>query len=196
MEQSKPMQLLGISGSLRKASFSTAILRAVQARLTPGTELRLMTLETIPLYNEDQDRQPALPAVAALRRSIADADAVVIATPEYNHGLPGVLKNALDWASRPTSECPFRAKPVLILSSSTAFTGGVRAQYQLRETLASMQAVVIPMREIVIATADRKVVDSHFQDGESLAFIAAGIDGLRQQVLSAIESRSCNDTHA
>ncbi len=187
-KQTETVRLLGISGSLRAASFSTAILRAIQARLTQGTELgtelRLMTLETIPLYNEDQDRKPALPAVAALRSLIAASDAVLIATPEYNHGLPGVLKNALDWASRPAFESCFRAKPVLILSSATAFTGGVRAQYQLRETLAAMQAEVVPAREIVIASVDRKMIDGQFSDGESLAFIAAGIDQLRQQILS------------
>lgn len=182
-EQTETVRLLGISGSLRAASFSTAILRAVQARLTLGIELRLMTLETIPLYNEDQDRKPGLPAVAAFRSSIAACDAVLIATPEYNHGLPGVLKNALDWASRPAFESYFRAKPVLILSSATAFTGGVRAQCQLRETLASMQADVIPTREIVIPSVDRKIIDGQFQDQESLTFIAAGIDRLRQQVL-------------
>lgn len=187
-EQSRPMQLLGISGSLRKASYSTAILRALQAQLTLGDALRLVTLEDIPLYNEDQDRQPALPSVATLRSSIADADAVVIATPEYNHGLPGVLKNGLDWASRPAFASCFQGKPVLILSSATAFTGGVRAQYQLRETLASMQAVIVPTREIVIPSVNRKVVDGHFQDAESLAFIAAGIERLREQIFSCREA--------
>ena len=183
-EQTEPVRLLGISGSLRAASFSTAILQAVQAQLTPGTELRLMTLETIPLYNEDQDRQPALPSIAAFRSSIDGSDAVVIATPEYNHGMPGVLKNALDWPSRPAFASCFRAKPVLILSSATAFTGGVRAQYQLRETLASMQAEVVLTREIVIPSVNRKVIDGRFQDQESLACIAVEIGRLRQQVLS------------
>ena len=183
-KQKKTFHLLGISGSLRAASFSTAILRTVQARMNPEIDLELMTLETIPLYNEDQDRQPALSAVAAFRSSIAASDAVLIATPEYNHGVPGVLKNALDWASRPAFSSCFQAKPVLILSSATAFTGGVRAQYQLRETLASMQAAVVSTREIVIPSVDRKIMDGRFQDEESLAFIAAEINQLRQQVRS------------
>ena len=182
------LHLLGISGSLRAGSFSTAILRAVQARLAPETELEVMTLETIPLYNQDDDRQPAMSAVAALRNAIAASDAVLIATPEYNHGLPGVLKNALDWASRPAFNSCFQDKPVLILSSATAFTGGVRAQPQLREALISMQAAVVSTREIVLPSVNLKVVDGRFEDQESLAFIDAGIDRLRRQVLRDRES--------
>ena len=187
VKHSEMVRLLGISGSLRAASFSTAILRAVQAQLAADTELQIMTLEAVPLYNEDLDHQPPLPGVAALRGSIAAADAVLIATTEYNHGIPGVLKNALDWASRPAFSSSLRGKPVLMLSSATAFTGGVRAQYQLRETLVSMEAEVIPTREIVIPSVNRKVKDGQFQDQECLAFIAAAIHQLRHRVLSQRE---------
>jgi chromate reductase, NAD(P)H dehydrogenase (quinone) len=86
----------------------------------------VVTLQDIPLYNEDLDQNPEIPSVAAFKKLIVESDGVLIATPEYNHGVPGVLKNALDWASRPVFESCFKNKPVSIISSSKAFTGGVR----------------------------------------------------------------------
>jgi chromate reductase, NAD(P)H dehydrogenase (quinone) len=127
------VRIAGISGSLRRASFSTALLKILAEKALPAIEIQVVTLGDIPLYNEDLDRKPEVPAVAAFKRVIAESDGVLIATPEYNHGIPGVLENALDWASRPVFESCFRHKPVSIISSSLAFTGGVRAQYQLRE---------------------------------------------------------------
>ena len=94
--------------------------------------------------------------MAAFKKIIAESDGVLIATPEYNHGVPGVLKNALDWASRPVFESCFRHKPVSIISSSLAFTGGVRAQYQLRETLISMQAHLVMGPEVVVGGVHTK----------------------------------------
>jgi chromate reductase len=97
------VRIAGISGSLRRASFSTALLKILAEKALPAIEIQVVTLENIPLYNEDLDRKPEIPAVAAFKRIIAESDGVLIATPEYNHGIPGVLKNALDWASRPSS---------------------------------------------------------------------------------------------
>ena len=116
----KPVHVLGISGSLRKASFSTGVLRAMSREEFPGVLIAVKTLEDIPLYNEDLDTDPAIPAVAKLRTVVLESDGVVIATPEYNHGVPGVLKNALDWASRPAFASCFRGKPVLIITSARA----------------------------------------------------------------------------
>src|SRR6202453_1010983 len=121
------VRIAGISGSLRRASFSTALLKILAEKALPAIEIQVVTLEHIPLYNEDLDRKPEIPAVAAFKRIIAESDGVLIATPEYNHGIPGVLKNALDWASRPVFESCFRHKPVSIISSSLAFTGGARS---------------------------------------------------------------------
>jgi chromate reductase, NAD(P)H dehydrogenase (quinone) len=143
-----------------------------------------MTLEAVPPYNEDLDIRPALPTVANLRTAIADSDGVVIATPEYNHGIPGVLKNALDWASRPAFNSCFIAKPVLIISSSPAFTGGVRAQYQLRETLASMHAHVVSGHEVVVAAVNSKTSQGAFTDVASLEFMANALARLRHDVVS------------
>jgi chromate reductase len=95
------VRVVGISGSLRKASFSTSLLKVLAEQAAPAIDLRVVTLENIPLYNEDLDRTPGIPSVAAFKKIIAESDGVLITTPEYNHGVPGVLKNALDWASRP-----------------------------------------------------------------------------------------------
>src|ERR1700727_44359 len=95
------VRIAGISGSLRRASFSTALLKILAEKATPSIEIEVVTLEDIPLYNEDLDREPEIPAVAMLKKAIAEGDGVLIVTPEYNHGIPGILKNALDWLLRP-----------------------------------------------------------------------------------------------
>lgn len=185
--RSAAIRLLGISGSLRAESFSTALLKSLSKRAAPASELTIRTLEDIPLYNEDLDVEPALPAVAKLRAAIAESDGVVIATPEYNHGIPGVLKNALDWASRPAFTSCFRNKPVLIMSSAPGFTGGVRAQYQLRETLAAMHAQVVLGREVVVAGVHSKMSDGRFTDAASLDFMSDALARLRNDILSYLK---------
>ena len=182
--QSETIRIVGISGSLRINSFSTALLEALRSRCLPGEDFKIVNLEKIPSFNEDLDREPAVPPVADLRRAVAGADAVVIATPEYNHGIPGVLKNALDWASRPAFAACFRDKPVLILSSAPGVTGGVRAQYQLRETLTAMLARVVPGREIVIGDVQTKMRGSVFADEASLIVITKALEQLRSEVKS------------
>lgn len=120
-------KVLAVSGSLRATSFSTAIFRALSQEEHLGIALTVKTLEDIPLYNEDLDTDPPLTSIAELRNEVQASDGIVIATPEYNHGMPGVLKNALDWASRPAFASCFRGKPVLIITSASGGTGGVRA---------------------------------------------------------------------
>lgn len=183
MNRSETFQVLGISGSLRANSFSTAIVNTLKKQSRPLMDIAVRTLEDIPPYNEDFDVEPAIPAVAALRKEVLASDGVIIATPEYNHGIPGVLKNALDWASRPAFESCFVDKPVLIISISQAFTGGVRAQYQLRETLVSMQAHVIPVREIAVAAVNTKMIQGAFSDEQSLSVVEAGLKTFRECIL-------------
>src|SRR3984885_10573757 len=150
------VKIVGISGSLRRGSFSTQLLKILAEKALPTIEIQVVTLEDIPLYNEDLDRKPEVPAVAVFKRVIAESDGVLIATPEYNHGIPGVLKNALDWLSRPVFNSCFQDKPVSIITSSMAFTGGVRAQYQLRETLISMHAHLVTVPEVVVGSVHQK----------------------------------------
>src|SRR6202041_3300637 len=113
------VRIVGISGSLRKASFNTALLKVLAEKSASSINIQVVTLKDIPLYNEDLDTATGVPAVNALKRLISSCDGVLISTPEYNHGIPGVLKNMLDWLSRPVSESCFKNKPVSIISSSS-----------------------------------------------------------------------------
>lgn len=152
-----------------------------------STNLSVKTLENVPLYNEDLDTDPALAPIAKLRNEIRVSDGIVIATPEYNHGIPGVLKNALDWASRPWFASCFAGKPVLIVTSSPGATGGVRAQYQLRETLVSMVVRVVPSREIVLGSVENRLRDGRFAEVDRSRILALGIQALREKALSRRE---------
>jgi chromate reductase len=137
------MKILAISGSLRRDSHNTLLLRAAAELLSPTDSLEIWEgLREVPPYEQDDDVEPAPPAVAALRDAIASADAVLIATPEYNSSVPGTLKNALDWASRPRATSAFRNKPVAVIGSSIGMFGAVWAQAELRKVLAAMGARV------------------------------------------------------
>jgi chromate reductase len=178
------VRVIGISGSLRRVSFSTSLLEILAERAAPAIAVQVVTLEDIPLYNEDLDQNPEIPSVAAFKKIIAESDGVLITTPEYNHGVPGVLKNALDWASRPVFESCFKNKPVSIISSSKAFTGGVRAQYQLREALISMHAHLVMGPEVVIGGVHTKLPGDVYQDESGLTFMLHSLDRLRDEILS------------
>jgi chromate reductase len=171
------VRLLGVTGSLRRASYSTAILRELQGLLPAGVELEIVT-PRLPLYDEDEDTPEALESVQAFRNKIAAADGLVICTPEYNHGIPGVLKNALDWASRPTGKSVLKDKPALIISNSPAFTGGVRAQAQMHETLLATSTLIVPGKQVVIGGVREKIRDGVFVDKSNLSFALTEIDRL------------------
>src|SRR5260370_9877145 len=138
------IRLLGLSGSLRRASNSTAVLRGLQDALAPRATLNIFPLHEMALYNEDDDGEHAPESVRALRSAIETSDGVIMISPEYNHGMSGVLKNALDWASRPYGCSALRGKPVLTMTASVAFTGGGRGQQQMHETLISIPAHLVP----------------------------------------------------
>ena len=130
------MRILAISGSLRSDSHNTRLLRAAALALPSGVTLDIYDgLASVPPYDEDADIEPAPPAVAALRRQIAAADALLISTPEYNASIPGVLKNAIDWASRPFPQNALRGRPVAVVGASTGLFGAVWAQAELRKVL-------------------------------------------------------------
>jgi chromate reductase len=138
------MVVLGISGSLRRDSHNARLLRAAARELPDGAELRIFDgLRDVPPYDEDADGDPAPAAVARLREAIAAADAVVIATPEYNSSIPGQLKNALDWASRPFPACSLQFRPVAVIGASTGAFGAVWAQAELRKVLGASGARVV-----------------------------------------------------
>ena len=175
-------KILGISGSLRSQSYNTAILASLTAPLAKTAELTVFKLTDVPFYNQDVDTATPPPGVAALRSAIAAADGVIIASPEYNYGIPGVLKNALDWASRPYGRSSFIGKPVLTFTSSPGATGGVRAQLQLNETLIAVAARLVLRPQIVIALAQEKVKEGRLVDETTLKFLMAGVADLLAEI--------------
>jgi chromate reductase, NAD(P)H dehydrogenase (quinone) len=154
------MRILGISGSLRRDSHNTALLRAAADMLPPGAELEIFEgLREVPPYDADFDTAELQgPGVDALKQAIERADAVLIATPEYNHSIPGVLKNALDWASRPVNQSVLRGKPVAVVGASTGLFGAVWSQAETRKVLASMGAQVVD-RELPVMQAHTQFDD-------------------------------------
>jgi chromate reductase, NAD(P)H dehydrogenase (quinone) len=147
------MRILGLSGSLRRDSHNTRLLKASGGLLPAGAELVLFDqLGSIPPFNEDREHEPPA-SVLALKAAIADADGVLIATPEYNSSIPGVLKNALDWVSRPIAENSLRNKPAAVIGASTSLFGAVWAQAETRKVLGSIGARVVD-RELPIPQAE------------------------------------------
>jgi chromate reductase len=172
------MRILGFAGSLRRASYNRGLIRAAAELAPGGITVEVFDLADLPLYNQDVEDSGEPASVVAFKRAISEADALLVATPEYNHGVPGVLKNALDWASRPSGKSVLQNKPVLIISNSPGFTGGVRAQAQINETLLSVSAVILPGRQIVIGGVADKIKDGKFADKTNLAFALAAIHRL------------------
>ena len=178
------IRLAGISGSLRKASTNTAILRTLQECLPADVELSLIGAD-LPLYNGDLEGEQLPATVAEFKAALQAADGLVLCSPEYNFGTSGVLKNALDWASRPANASPLKGKRVLIMTSSPAFTGGVRAQAQLRETFASTLSRVVSHPPVVIAGVHEKIREGRLVDESNLKFaldaIAALVSDIRAE---------------
>jgi chromate reductase len=171
------MRVLGISGSLRRESLNTALLRAAAERLPAGAELvEYEGLADIPPYDEDVEAASTPEAVRHLREAILAADAVLIATPEYNHSIPGQLKNALDWASRPAGHSALNGKPVAAIGASKSMFGGVWAQAELRKVLAAMGGRVVEA-ELPVAHAHEHLRDDRLElepeQGERLDEILA-----------------------
>lgn len=150
------IKILGVSGSLRKRSLNTALLLAGAQLLPPEVDFNLADIHDLPMYDEDLRERGASPqSVNRFREQIRDADAVWIATPEYNFSYPGVLKNAIDWASRPPDQ-PFLGKPVGIVGASSGMLGTARAQYHLRQVFIFLNAHVLNTPEVFVGAAPTK----------------------------------------
>lgn len=178
------MRILGISGSLRRQSHNTKLLRNAEELLPPDAEFELwQNLKAVPPYDEEDDIEPAPPAVAELKLAIAEADGILFATPEYNSSLPGQLKNALDWVSRPAGRSPLRNKPVAVIGASTGAFGAVWAQAELRKVLAATGARVVDA-EVAVGHADSRfddegrLIDESFRQelAETLGTLLEAID--------------------
>ena len=177
------MRILGLSGSLRAGSHNAKLLRAAGELLPPDAELVFFNgLKAIPPFDED-DEHARPHAVQALHDAVRDADAVLVATPEYNHSLPGQLKNALDWLSRPLSESPLRGKPAAVVGASTGLFGAVWAQAEGRRVLTAIGAQVID-RELGVGLADNAFThDGTLTDDGHSTTLAEILDELCSQLV-------------
>jgi chromate reductase len=174
------MRILGLSGSLRRDSHNTQLLRTAARHLPGHVELELWDgLADIPPYDADREaEEPTPPAVADLKRAIAEADAVLIATPEYNASIPGVLKNALDWVSRPVDETPLRDKPAAVIGATTGMFGAVWAQAETRKVLRTIGARVLE-HEVPVAHAHEAFHDDgKLRDDEVVAQLEELLEAL------------------
>lgn len=184
------MRILGISGSLRRDSYNHALLRAAAERLPAGAEWsEFERLREIPPYDSDLEELETPAAVAELREAMREADAVLVATPEYNHSIPGVLKNALDWASRPAGQSALTGKPAAVIGASTGMFGAVWAQAETRKVLGALGGRVVEA-ELPVARAAELYEDGRLelspeqseQLEEILAELAVAVEQLREPV--------------
>jgi chromate reductase len=188
----KKLSILGIAGSLRNGSYNKMLLNAAAGLLPEGAVLEKFDLEGIPVFNADLEN--SLPGrVTELKAKIAAADAVLIVTPEYNYSVPGVLKNAVDWASRPYGSNSFEKKPVAIMSASPGMFGGARAQYHLRQTLISIGAFAMVKPEVFVAQVNNKFgPDGKLADADTEKHVMSFLESFARwtrAISSAAESK-------
>jgi chromate reductase, NAD(P)H dehydrogenase (quinone) len=181
------MRILAISGSLRRDSHNTRLLRHAAERAPEGVEIELYDdLKSIPPYDEDDDVQPAPEPVSALRQAVADADGILIATPEYNSSIPGTLKNAIDWVSRPRVSTPFQNKPAAVIGATTGQFGAIWAQAEMRKVLGSTGARVVDL--------DLPLAKAHEAFDDEDALVSPGhtkrLDEVVAALAEAIEERN------
>ncbi|MBD0330702.1 MAG: NAD(P)H-dependent oxidoreductase [Thermoleophilia bacterium] len=191
------MRILGLSGSLRHGSYNTSLLRTARELLLEPVELELYdALKEIPPYDEDDDREPAPAPVQRFRDAIRAADAVLVATPEYNSSVPGQLKNAIDWASRPLATNPLRNRPVAVVGASTSVFGAVWAQAELRKVLAATGARVLPDELAVGRARERFDADGRLLDAELRARLAEVVYALVDESMPPGAARAETTTGA
>jgi len=192
MAQTTP-HLIGMSGSLRTGSYSNAVLETLREKFAGTAELTIRDLATIPPYNQDfeGDRRPA--PVKALLAAIAEADGLVLCAPEYNHSIPGVLKNALDWASRPAFTSVMAYKPVAIMATSPGSQSGARCLEHLKTALDSMMARVVLARECILTSIAGKIRDGRLVDEASLGFACGVVEELLREIRLREITRATSD---
>jgi chromate reductase, NAD(P)H dehydrogenase (quinone) len=182
MSDTTPVRLIGMTGSLRAGSYSNAVLETLGERFAGAADLTIWDLAPIPAYNQDfeGDKRPA--PVKELLAAIDAADGLVLCAPEFNHSIPGVLKNALDWASRPAFTSVMAYKPVAIMTTSQGPLGGARCLEHMRVALDSMLARVVLAREVVITACAVKVRDGRLVDETSLGFACRAMEALMREI--------------
>lgn len=168
---SEPIRILGIAGSLRKKSYNRAALNAAADLLPEGATLEIFDIDGLPGFNEEDEQNPQA-KIVELKQKIRDADAILFATPEYNYSVPGVLKNAIDWASRPYGDNAWVGKPAAIMGASISFIGTARAQYHLRQSMVFLNMFPINQPEVMISNASERFdADGNLTDETSKKLI-------------------------
>ena len=152
---SKPVRILGIAGSLRRQSYNRALLRAAAQVAPEDATIDIFEIEGIPPFSEDDERDPPA-TVRELKRRVREADAVLFVTPEYNYSIPGVLKNAIDWASRPYGDSAWSGKPAAVMGASTGSIGTARAQYHLRQVMVFLNMFPLNQPEVMVGAANER----------------------------------------
>lgn len=158
------------------------MLRSLAPLLPASITCHLFPLDEIPLYNADLDGDTPPAPVAALKKAIAEADGLVVCSPEYNYGMPGVLKNAIDWASRPGFASPLKGKPALVMTASPGTAGGVRAQAQIRDALAATLARPVVRQHVAIASVTTRIREGRLVDESTLDFIHSALQDLLDEI--------------
>jgi len=173
------MKVVGISGSLRKGSFNTAALRAAQGLAPEGMTIEIAEIGDLPLYNDDLRAAGYPPSAERFRAQLASSDAILFVTPEYNYSVSGVLKNAIDWGSRPPNQ-PFEGKPIAMMGASGGLLGTARAQYHLRQMMVFLDAFPLNKPEVMIGQAGKKFDESgKLIDEPTREFIRKLLESLR-----------------
>src|SRR3989440_11553802 len=168
---SSHVRILGIAGSLRRGSYNQAALRAAKLLVPENSEIDLFQLDGIPMFNEDDEKRPPS-SVLELKKRIRSANAVLIVTPEYNYSIPGVLKNAIDWASRPYGDSAWSGKSAAIMGASLGAIGTARAQYHLRQIFVTLNLLPLNQPEVMIGhAATRFDADGNMTDESTKEFI-------------------------
>ena len=177
---SKTVRILGIAGSLRRESYNRGALRAAQQLIPEGATLDVFELDGIPGFNQDQEQNPP-EKVAELKRRIVEADAILFVTPEYNYSVPGVLKNAIDWASRPYGESAWNGKPAAIMGASIGGIATARAQYHLRQIMVFLNMFPLNQPEVMIGNAaERFDAQGNLTDDTTKEYIRKLLENLVQ----------------
>jgi chromate reductase, NAD(P)H dehydrogenase (quinone) len=173
LSDERDLTILAFAGSLRRGSYNRALVRAAREVAPPRMAISLFEIDGIPLYNADVEAAGEPEPVARFKQAIREADGLLIATPEYNHGVPGVTKNAVDWASRPPRQSPLDRKPVAILGASPGITGTARGQSQLRQAFGFTNSYCMPQPEVLVYKAHEKFdADGRLTDEKTREFLA------------------------
>ena len=182
MDDAKPIRLLGMSGSLRAGSYSNAVILTLREKFAGRADLSLYDLAPIPAYNQDFEGDKRPPVVRQLLADIADADGLVLCAPEFNHSIPGVLKNAIDWASRPAFQSVLAYKPVAIMATSRGPLGGARCLEHMRVALDSCLSRIALAREVIICATESKIEGGRLVDETSLGFACGAVEALIREI--------------